>query len=294
MATANPSTDQLSEATDRVVQLVESGATIADVAKAVVARHAAEDAAINAGNGLDAQVTAAGEPFRAEGRAQRTGASARWGIPNQAQRDLAKLFNDRSNRLATNAWTLSINNQDRETLRRRATAAGLRGAAMLAALRDGASSDAWLGETSELMALLAEVEEFAQSPRGAILFTAAIVAASQKKLDYAKELLAKARSDPEGIDALEFELVSASIDDGGITGRNRLNAATESRQPHTEPLGAFLYRRVATSRCFRSRRLQRNGSSRNLLAPQRGFSTRASLACSPIRRPRPPKSWRGV
>jgi tetratricopeptide (TPR) repeat protein len=219
------SADQLSDATKHVVDLVERGATIGEVTTAVEARRTAEDAKIRASANLDVQVAAAGESFRAEGRARRSGASARWGVPMPNQRALAASFNARMEKLATTVWTLSINSQDRDTRRRGTTAAGLRAAAMLGTLRDGATSDAWLSETTNLTGLLVDATEFAQSPRGAILFTAAIVAAAQNNLEHAKELLLLARNDPEGIDALEFELIEAAIEDGGVKGRNRLAAA---------------------------------------------------------------------
>lgn len=217
--------DQLSDATKKVVDLVERGATMSEVTAAVEARRAVEDALIRANANLDVQVTAAGESFRAESRARRTGASSRWGVPMRDQRALAASFNARMEKLATTVWTLSIDAQDRDTRRRGATAAGLRAAAMLGTIRDGATSDAWLVETTNLTGLLIDATEFARSPRGAILLTAAIVAAAQKNLDHAKELLLQARNDPEGIDALEFELLAAAIEDGGVKGRNRLAAA---------------------------------------------------------------------
>ena len=227
--------DELDRHREEVITLVESGVPLSELRGAVLQRNQAEDAAITAGSGVQGQLTAAEEPYLAELRAARSGVSSVWGLPSEDALAFTRETRLRSNQLATSAWTASLAAKDRDTRTRRATAAGLRGAAMLKAVRDAAATDAWVRELDDTDQLLKEAIELAQGPRGVILQSAAIVAAAKGDLPRAQNLIKQARSQPRGLDGFSMELIEASIAAGGIQSAQRIAAAHTIAQQQLTP-----------------------------------------------------------
>ena len=218
-------TDELSEYNDRVRTLAKNSSSLTEIKEAVDIRQKLEDQLLANSEEPTLHISIAGEPHLAELLALRLGSSAYWAFPTENQKTYAREVLERSNRIATKAWTSSLAN-DRESRALRSSAAGLRAVAMLGLLRLE-HSDRWTEATNldDINQLLEESLQLARGLRGVILQAAAITAAAQGDIDEAKNLLKQARSEPLGLDPLVLLLLEKSFAAGGVNAHQRVKAA---------------------------------------------------------------------
>ncbi len=217
--------DELSEQRDRVRALTTESTSLEEIQEAVKIRQKIEDELLSGSDDTPLLISIAAEPHLAELGAMRLGSTMYWGMPSESQKTFARELLERSNRIATKAWTNSLAN-DRESRALRSSAAGLRAVAMLGLLRLDAS-DRWTDSNTieDISQLFEESLQLARGPRGVIFQAAAITAATKGNIEHAQELLNQARSEPTGLDPLVMMLIETSIETGGIHAHQRVKAA---------------------------------------------------------------------
>ena len=217
--------DERTEQTERVRSFVKTSTPLPKLQEAVSIRQDIEDQLLANSDDPNLLISIAAEPHLAELQVKRLGVSASWAMPSPLQKAYARELLERSNRIATQAWTSSLAN-DRESRALRSSAAGLRGVAMLGVLRLD-DSDRWTDSSNldDINQLLEESLQLARGPRGVIFQAAAIVAAAKGKMSEAQSLLKQARAEPAGLDPLTLLLLEKSFEAGGVNAYQRINAA---------------------------------------------------------------------
>ena len=216
---------QLQTSREEVARLLESGSPLNEIENAIRLRRAEEDRLLEENPGIELWLAGAAEPFLTDLRASRAGSSSSWGVPPAAERRFAEDARNRSESMANAAWTATMDEESRSNRTARATAAGLRAAAMIGRERGKAMNDDWTERLGQARQLINEAIDLSGRPRGPLLEAAAISAAAAGDNTRARSLITRARQEPAGIDPLTLDLIEASINAGGLDAESRIRGA---------------------------------------------------------------------
>ena len=225
-ASTTPLTDQeLQASREEIARLLQSGSSLNDIENAVRLRRSHEDRLLEKDPGIELWLASAVEPLLTDLRASRAGSSSSWGLPPAAERRFADDARNRTETMANAAWTATMDEESRSNRTARATAAGLRAAAMIGRERSKAMNDGWTERLGQAQQLIDEAIDLSGRPRGPLLEAAAISAAAAGDNTKALSLITRARQEPAGIDPLTLDLIEASIKAGGLDAQSRIRGA---------------------------------------------------------------------